>query len=74
MTHTVIPTTLLISAPDADHVSLMVADLTNLYGTRVRVADRFIESSASGTGDTHCASVEIIGRDPWLRPAAGAAA
>ncbi|WP_186464410.1 hypothetical protein [Nitrospirillum bahiense] len=69
-----IPTSLLITAAEPDQVSLLVADLAHLYGTRVRVTSRFTESSDPAAPSLHCAAVEIVGRDPWLPSLSGAAA
>ncbi|MEE3623002.1 hypothetical protein UCD39_03240 [Nitrospirillum sp. BR 11752] len=49
---------LLITASEPDQVSLLLADLIYLYGTRIEVTERFTDPT-DGDAVTHCASLEI---------------
>ncbi|TWB56121.1 hypothetical protein [Nitrospirillum viridazoti] len=49
---------LLVTASEPDQVSLLVADLIYLYGTRIQVTERFTDLT-DGDAVTHCASLEI---------------
>ncbi len=58
----------LVSGQTPEEVSLLLADLTWLYGTRLRVAARYRDGDGEGT---HVASVELLPAADPFRPAAG---